>query len=299
MNIEKERTPPMLQEQAIKLIAPLTRSETYLRGRKSGESHLHSLEIAALAISETRKPQEAALLDTILKTGPYIDARQELAHIEAAGDYRPLSDAEKRTIRELKEHHIIPFNHSVKEFINTHPNETIKNTAQTLTWSYFGLYAKHDTLRAGTKQPDDIPKASSVVFQLEESINGMRHEIAAETMMAARDIDYSYDVSVHEDKRGTDLYFYNGSNWVPINIKASDTGVENARTKHNAYNAVSTGLDWSDFKGMKGTTPGALTISFATADAKSDQFVEKLQRASEAYSQRGQSVGRKALQPTH
>lgn len=67
-----------------------------MQQRNSGESHHSFFENAALATSETRKPQDAVLLDTMLKTGPYIDARQELASIESAGQYRPLSDAEKR-----------------------------------------------------------------------------------------------------------------------------------------------------------------------------------------------------------
>ena len=78
--------------------------------------------------------------------------------------------------------------------------------------------------------------------------------------------------------RGADLFVYLESGWEAVDVKASQLSASKAHSQNRFSRAVWTGLDWGDFTGQKGTGHGMLSIPFATADAKCDQFIGNIRQ---------------------
>jgi len=246
---------------------------------------------------------DRSLLMVLGNLGVFAEASVEVDTIYRDADHRRLTDQELWTTRQLKSEYLIPFNHHLKEFINTHPNDEIRTVSTALTSMYAPLFGRHTVL------PDDEiihggrPTNHEVMYAVQSSLDGMRHEVAAEAMLEAAGYTFDYNVSAEEDATGDDMFVYLESGWQGVDIKASQNAVNSARERHRFSRAVATGLDWGDFKGQRGTTPGALSIPFATAQEKAGSFIERIyamvQHTEAQRHQVARKAGRRGLQYAH
>lgn len=271
-----------IQNRVVDLVNHVGRSSEYRIARSKGATHTEAFSNAIETIitdpNDAFNDYDHALFDTIAKLGKFVEAEKELENIN---DSRPFngnlpSYSYERT-KTLKREYIIPFNHSLKMLINEAPNATMRELTQSLTQVYGVVYSKENALNPKKpKDPSEIAKPSDIAHRLEQTINGMRHEIAAETMLSAAGVAYDYDISVEEDARGIDIIAYIDGNREPIDIKASIAAEQRARSKRHDSRAIWTGLEHADFSGIKGTAMGALSIPYTTAQAKSNSFVRSI-----------------------
>ena len=179
-------------------------------------------------------------------------------------------------VRQLKDEYLIPFNHLLKDYVNTHPNDGIHATSTALANVYDKVFARFDCLDSTNERaPYDI--SSGYVFdKIKTALDGMRHEVAAEMILDAAGYTYDYNVTTQEDARGSDLFVYLESGWEGIDVKASQSGVQRSQGQGHASRAVSTGLGWGDFTGLNGTGKETLSIPFATAELKAPYFIDSI-----------------------
>ncbi|OYW83693.1 hypothetical protein B7Z17_05315, partial [Candidatus Saccharibacteria bacterium 32-49-10] len=199
---------------------------------------------------------------------------------------------------ELKDEYLIPFNHHLKDFINTHPNDDIRTVTSALTSSYGTIFSRHDCIDADKLIYNQKAAPKEIFLNIQGSIDGMRHEIAAETLLDAAGYSYDYNVSAKEDSMGNDLYVYLESGWEPIDVKASVNAVQKSRLHNRRSKAVWTGLDWGDFTGSKGTRHGCLSIPYPSTDAqltKADTFVHEIRTMVATNRQQANRVGAASL----
>lgn len=273
-----------------KLSNTVGRSEYYGRLRSQGATHAEAFSEAAHILatqkqaaqnSEALSSPDKALIDVIGQLGIFIEAKQEHDAIAYGGDSRYLGRDDKDQLRSLKEAHLIPFNHSVKELINTHPEANMRDVATNLTRAHAALFSKHSNLHPSQrKHPEDIVQPKDVAYTLEAVINGMRHEVAGEALIDAAGYTFDHDVSVAQDRRGNDGFITTELNGrtiqIPIDFKASAAAAEKSQQEHSYSKAVWTGLAWEDFTGRKGHNPGALSVPYATIQKNADAFMDRV-----------------------
>lgn len=218
---------------------------------------------------------DRALLRVTGQLGVMAEARQELGEIYADDGFYP-NYQERQLAKHLKETYVIPFNHALKDIINTHPNEEFNKITSALAGAHNMIFSSHASFRPGELIHAQKPSPVDVARGIEDCLNGMRHEVAAESMFAAADIDYDYDVSPEEDAAGVDIFVFRDGNREGVDLKASRTSAIRAQDRHPLSRAVWSGLNPTDFTGQKGTGRNTLSIPFSVAEAKSVAFVAEI-----------------------
>lgn len=256
-------------------------SQTYRTLRSRAIPHPDAFRQAAETVAadteNTLSLADRSLLQITAGLGIFVEAQHELASIKAD---TPRAD---RTIEHrLLDEHIIPFNHRLKDFINTHPNDELRTVSSALTNTYRFVYGRYDCLPREDVQYGTKPNPYEALEGIQACLDGMRHEVAAESMLTAADYTFDHKVTTQEDATGADLFVYIDSihggqpYWQGVDIKASQKALEYSLQSHPRSRAVWTGLGWEDFTGQNGKGRGTLSIPYATASEKADQFIDNI-----------------------
>ena len=252
-----------------------------LMGR-GGKSQAEAFRKVARDVASHEKSNlseaDRALLRVTGELGVYVQAEHELTQIYGGAEDRYLDSDERQTARHLKTEYAIPFNHHLKEFINTHPNDDIRTVSSALTNAYGTIFGRYECIDSKEMIYQQAPQPREAFEYIQASLDGMRHEVAAESLLEAADYSFDFRVSSEEDARGADLFVYLESGWEAVDVKASQLSASKAHSQNRFSRAVWSGLDWGDFTGQKGTGHGMLSIPFATADAKCDQFIGNIRQ---------------------
>ena len=276
---EKE---PSLVSRLTVLVNHVARSEEYRTLRSSKLPHTEAFSQAIDTILDSPdngfNNLDTELLRTTASIGTFIEAQEELSFLEEKrSTHGRLSDDDYERTKELKLEYVIPFNHTLKSLINESPNVGISDFTSALAKTYQAAYGRYNALMPEQeKDAQSIIPLNEVMYRLKQITNGMRHEIAAETMLTAAGIAYDYDVSVEEDARGIDMVVYIDGQREPIDIKASFLAEDKARQKRGDSRAVWTELSREDFRGMKGNSDDALSIPYETAQYHAESFVDRI-----------------------
>lgn len=116
---------PHITARISSLVTPAI-NDTYKPKRQEGLSHHQALRESLTARKEdTKNESDYNLLTTVELVGDFVEASHELNELRDEEDHRPLQYSEKQYKKRLLTDHIIPFNHSIKELINTDPSFTI------------------------------------------------------------------------------------------------------------------------------------------------------------------------------
>jgi hypothetical protein len=269
-----------------KLVATkVTTSDTYLRERaliysKTGDGdyapaaafRIATESIAQEEDNELSQP-DRDLLKVVGILGTFAEAQEDLNRINSVT--RLFTEREKQVSRHLKDAYIIPFNHNVKEFINTHPDPVGGLDAVTAAFASTQnrLLSPLTSIHPKELVYKQKPKPHEVALSIEESLRGMRNEVAAETLLTAAGIEYDYRVSTKDDAKGTDLFVFLDGRWEGVDLKASRLTAESAQSDHRLSRAVWTGLNPGDFTGPNRTSRNSLSIPYSVAEKKSEAFV--------------------------
>lgn len=255
-------------------------SDEYVELKGRGTPHPAAFKRVSERMATDTKSElndaDRSLLRVVGALGEFTQAQHELSTIYESAENRYLNEDEKWTARNLKQEYIIPFNHHLKEFINTHPNDEIRTVSSALTNAYGTIFSRYECIDKKDTIYGSSPSAQEAFTQMQATLDGMRHEVAAETIIDAAGYTYDREVSAVEDAHGNDLFIYLESGWEGLDVKASPISAANDRSKHRFSRAVWSGLDWGDFKGIKGTGHGTLSIPYATAEEKSDTFIKNV-----------------------
>jgi len=262
-------------------------SDEYFRLRALGQPDAAAFPEAARMLSESSNdidPFDRSLIGIASHLGVFIDAEQELnsrrgfRNKQWRKQHRDFESNEVR-IGELKEDHIIPFNRQIKELIDENPQLKIDDLARNLATAYVAIYSGQNNLHPEQPRAENPPiEYDVVVDNLHKLIDGMRHELAAETLLSAAGIPYRYKTTIEQDRSGRDLYVELDGHWVGVDIKASLTAEQNAHLHRDYSKATWTGLYPEDFTGIKGDRAGSVSISFDVAKKKCGDFVDRLRR---------------------
>ncbi len=261
----------------------IAKSPDYANSRRSGIPQSEAFIIAADSFinnEENELSNADRLLFTLVKdVGSFVEADAALTkskeETEGRGKKATVNQIHYR--RGLKKAHLIPFNHTIKSLIDEDSGLPIKGLSLTLARSYGTVFGKSQVFNKGAQRDEkDILKLGDVAQKIETAVDGMRHEIAAETMLSTLGVEYNYNTTVDDDSKGIDLKVLIDGRFEKIDLKKSLTAEQKAHQERPTSHAVWSGLEYSDFKGMKNDTPGALAISYDRAAEKAPQFYERI-----------------------
>lgn len=216
------------------------------------------------------------LLETISLLGGFVQAAVRLDRFDELKKAGLLTPEQKQESIVLKQEFVIPFNHSVKGLIDTNPLLSYTGLVRGLTDVYTKLYSHHDALLLDDTDTTEEVDVNNALSAIQRRVNGMRHEMAAETLLTAAGIDYDYKTSIEDDVNGKDLFVFIDGKWEHIDIKASIASEQRAHELHPSSRAVWTGLSPRDFTGIQGDSPNSLSISYDVAIGKGDEFVKRI-----------------------
>lgn len=277
-------------------------SEAYVELKGRGTPHPAAFKSVSERMASDTKGElndaDRALLRVVGSLGEFTQAQHELSTIYETAKGRYLDEDEKWVARNLKKEFIIPFNHHLKEFINTHPNDEIRTVSSALTNAYGTIFSRYECIDKKDTMYRSSPSPQEAFSQIQATLDGMRHEVAAETIIEATDYSYDREVSADEDAHGNDLFIFLESGWEGLDVKASPMAVAKARSEHRFSRAVWSGLEWGDFTGIKGTGHGTLSIPYATAVEKSDMFIQNVYEMVGRIKTERQAVARKTGKQT-
>jgi len=268
------------------VVESLRRNPSLFELKRSGKSTKEAIETTASILSTYEdlgySESEKNILGVISHLGSFVTAQRRADEMGDRRDEGRMSIADRNEMARLKNNDLIPFNHAIKELIDTDSSLTKDELDASLTRLYMRLFYKEDPLvkkadSDGTHDQNLIKAVSQdALTSISVSTNGMRHEVAAESMLAAAGIDYDYQVSAEEDAQGADLFVYLNREWVYIDIKASEMSAKKALAKRSDSHAVWTGLTQSSFDGAKGNQKNGLRLSYAQAQNYSNDFVNRI-----------------------
>lgn len=270
------------QNRVAEIVNTVGRSSFYTEQRRGHIPHSEAFTAAADAIlmdpESHLSKSEHALLDVVKNLGGFIEADDAVSRLsETERNGKRLNQNQLFFRKKQKTEHLIPFNHSLKNLIDADPNVSMQTMAGSLAQAYGAVFSKSYVLDGGKpRNAEDILSGRDVLGKLEATINGMRHEIAAETMLSTLGVDYDYDVSVSEDATGTDLFVMIDGKYEAIDIKGSYTAERKAHERRFNSRAVWTGLEQSDFTGVKNNTHNAVSVSYDTAATKAEAFYNRI-----------------------
>ncbi len=274
------------------------RTPEYEEARGRGASIPEAFRTTAHNVAENEASElneaDRALLNVVADLGVFVEASQELEHITENARGGTLSHSERVLSRRLKNEYVIPFNHGLKEFINTHPNDGMREVSTALANIHELIFSRHAVLPANERPHITTISPQDKLLAIQSRLDGMRHEVASETILSAAGLEYDYDVSAEEDASGSDLFVQLGGQygWFGFDIKASQASVDKARQRSPLSRAVATGLLPRDFTGQKGTAHDALAIPYATAAAVSEKFADNLYTTAAHYEQQRAQAAR-------
>ncbi len=236
------------------------------------------------------QPFERTLISLSAELGRFMYAGQKLDDLRDKGRLTP----EERTLMtQIKLNEIIPFNKTIKELISRYPDLGATDLAENLTQATGAIFS-------GRRKDHQ-----NTFYEYTATVNGMRHEKAAEDLLFAANIDYDYRVSVEEDSQGNDLFVYLNGDWVGIDIKASYTAEARAYQRHKYSHAVWTTLSSDDFRGPTDDAQDRVSISYETAHEHALAFCQRIHKAVsgelreehyQTHHQRARQRGRGAVQ---
>lgn len=253
-------------------------SDAYRSRRQAGTPHPTALSEALVDYAGSTPEltdAERSLYVVASKIGTFIDASQQLdIYRDQLGTNKP-NQVEKQRMTALKTEHIIPFNHEVKEFINLGGDMPMNSAVMALYYTYKFGFEKFDSLHPGKAKETGL-KDNEILYKLQSCLDGMRHELAAESILSAAGIEYDYRNTVDDDAAGNDLFVTLNGQEYGIDIKASEASETKAHNSPYPSYAIWTGLDAQDFTGSKGKTPNALAIPYDRAIEMADWFSDRL-----------------------
>jgi len=273
-------------ERTDNVVELLRQSPSLFELKRNGASTTEAIETTALSLSDSDdqgfSESQKNILGVIGHLGSFVTAQRRADEMGNKRDEGRLSFEERAELSQLKNNDLIPFNHAIKELIDTDSSLTKDELDTSLARLYMRLFYKDDPIvhQAGPDSVRDKELISSVskdaLNSISISTNGMRHEVAAESMLAAAGIDYDYQVSAEEDAQGADLFIYLDAQWVHIDVKSSETSARKALEKRSDSHAVWTGLHPSAFTGARGNQKNGLRLSFDEARNHADAFVDRI-----------------------
>lgn len=279
------------QEHIVDLAKIVARSPSYQKLVQDGYAHTDAYRLSAEEIATSDESElsyaDRDLLAVTGYLGLYVQASHEVDEFNKENAGKFVGRENLDAISELKKQCIIPFNHRLKEFINTHPENNIERVASNLSAAYMLIFSRYNCLRVDEPLgAQDTPSPHEIRGSIRRVLNGMRHELAAEALLDAGNLEYNYETTVNDDARGIDVKVeLPGYGWVAIDVKASDDAVRRAQEKHPLTRAVATGLDDDDFTGHTGKRVNTLSIPFDTAIEKSAGFERRICTATDRYKQ--------------
>jgi hypothetical protein len=263
------------------------KSPVFVEKRSGGLPGVIAFSEAAATLAQSPEDMDdfdRSVLSITSQLGLYVDAQQELKtlqeerrRLKQSGEGYP--ESLKIRIQELKRNYLIPFNRTVKELINNNPSLPMDALTKNIGVAYQGIYSHYNSLHP-QQPPEEFSKVplDSVLYDIEDCINGMRHEIAAESLLTAAGVEYDYNVSEAQDEKGRDIFVKLHGKWIGTDIKASINSEVNAHQTLYSSRAVWTGLKPQDFTGVKNNAPDSVSIPFTTAQEHADAFVERIER---------------------
>ncbi len=273
-------------EKADDAVDILRRNRSLFELKRSGATTKQAIETTALDLSESDDQNltesEKNLFGVIAHLGSFVTSDRVIEEIIEESEGQRLSRDDYDEVAYRKTHDLIPFNHALKELINTDSSSTKDQLDAGLTRLYMRLYYPDDPL---VRQADVYDMhdqklmrqiSGDVLARISNNSNGMRHEIAAESMLAALGYHYEYEISPEEDSHGIDMYVYIDDAWVSIDVKSTQMSAEKELTKRKKSHAVWTGLEQADFKGAKGDQVNGTRIPFDIAYSHADSFVNRI-----------------------
>jgi hypothetical protein len=306
-----------LSNRLIGLVNHVAQSTEYVELRSDNVPHTEAYRRAVDALVDSPDNGfdnfHTALLKVTGGLGTFVEAQAEMNEIKERRDPdtgEHLRGDRKRS-RELNLEYSIPFNHSLKTLVNEGPNVNMIELTSALTKTYEIVFNRYDNLNPSVKKnPSDIISANDAFGFIERHLAGVRHEVAAETMLIAAGVEYSYDISPEEDSNGADIIAYIERPTeddekleairVPIDIKASNAAEAKARDRRPQWITAWTGLKNADFTGIKGETTNALGISYDIAKEHANEFIERIHVGIDLYEKHkghiSKTLGRTALQ---
>ena len=268
------------------VIDSLRRNKNLFELKKSGLSTKDAIETTALDIAASEglgyTDSEKNILGVIGHLGSFVIGQKRASEISVQRENSYLNQEVRKELRELKVNTLIPFNHAIKELINTDSSLSKDVLDANLTRLYMRLFSSDDPLVVKATERGSLDQSvlgvvsRDALQQISVATNGMRHEIAAETILTAAGYSYDYNVNTNEDAQGADLFVYLESGWTHIDIKASEASANKALLSHRNSHAVWTGLNPSKFDGAKGDQSNALRVSFDTALESADGFIQRI-----------------------
>ena len=222
------------------------------------------------------EPFEREMISLSARLGSFIHAGIKLDDLRYGGR---LTSEELTIMTQIKLKEIIPFNHAIKDLINRFPEVNATDLADNLTAADAKIFSRYNPAHPGSPNNHHEASKSSIAYEFTATINGMRHEAAAEKLLIAADIDYDYRVSVEEDSQGNDLFVFIDGDWVGIDIKASYNAEARAYQRHRNSRAVWTTLDNDDFRGPNDDTHDSVSISYETSQEHALAFGKRVHEA--------------------
>ncbi len=278
------RSPHYIRETVLRKVV---HSQEFNEKRAAHVPGVQAFTEAAVELSNSPDDMDdfdRSILSLTSRLGLYIDAQTELDDLRSTRDEEKskggdISEEDKELIKSLKVDHLLPFNHAIKDLINEYPMLNIKSLTTNIVSAYQGIYGHYNSLHPEQPKQEFVRvPMNNVVYDIETLIDGMRHEIAAESLFAAAGVDYRYDTTDEEDQKGRDLYVEIDGRWTGVDIKASFNREAKTHQKQRYSKAVWTGLTAEDFLGVKGNTPGSVSVPFATAKEHANEFIDRIRK---------------------
>ena len=228
-----------------RIIQKIGTSTDYIRARNIVEHKGVSVErrrpvaiqMAAVALRGKRPGEYMTLEEHSLNITSHLatleDTMQTLRDMEEYGAKR------KERLPYLKK--IAEFNHDLKDMVDTNSNLRFNDVVTFIRTMNQQIHGRHDDSAFNTG--------------LRETLEGMRHELAAEQIIGCIDSVQYRHATTEEDLHGGDfLVSANGSPFVPIDIKASYLTAERKRehARQNGFDdshIIWPEVDGEDFNG--------------------------------------------------
>lgn len=235
--------------------------------------HLSKPEIASKhGFSEA----ERSFMKVASLLGSFVDASLEKSYTTRNLDDVQPSKKQREHLRNLTSDHLIPFNHSLKEFINQNPDLNIDLVSSMFLDIYAEHYDDKNLFNGASRDKITTRDLNEAEYQISSALRGMRAEMAVETILSAAGVDYNFETTVEDDHKGADIFVIIDGQPERVDIKSSLTGQHKAHEKWNGSRAVGLDLSESDYSGTKGLLNSCLTIPFSKAKEVAPEFVERM-----------------------
>jgi len=276
----------LFMQKTDEVVESLKRTPSLFELKRSGATTKEAVEYTALTLSDSEdlgySESQKNILGVIGHLGSFVTAQRRADELGSKRNEGQLNQDERSEMDYLKNYDLIPFNHAIKDLINTDSSLTKDQLDVSLARLYMKLFYKDDPVvtQADTDGIHDLNFRTAVskdaLNSISISTNGMRHEVAAESMLAVAGIDCDYHTSAQEDAKGADLFVYINDKWTYIDIKSSELSADKALAKRGDSHAVWTGLNPSSFTGAKDDQVNGIRLSDNEARKHADAFAKRI-----------------------